>query len=645
MIAEVAIPKSFGLNDVFDYFIPEDMKPYVCVGNRVFVPFRTSIVFGFVVKLKDKSALQKKLKPIYKNLDCVPIADEKILSLAYKMKSQYFCSLGEAISAILPAGLKRSFKKIDLDYNNVGHRDIPFFSLTGQDVEYSKLPQCEKRCIVVGDSNSSKKWLLYSALIKTTLNSKKSVLFLVPDYQKINSVKNTLGLEIEPYCFSSALTSLESINNWLAVKQAPFSFIIGTRSAIFAPVNNLGLIIIEDESHFAYVQEQTPHYKTRDIAFWRSKLDDSRVVLSSFMPSLESYYLKMASKPSRLGEKAAYISFEPDQPFPAVKIVDMRYDFRYTNREKIVSKIFEYNIAGNLQKNERILIFVNKKGFSTFLYCKKCKKIQSCPRCSSSLTYFFKEKIVSCPICHYQADSFQLCQECKSSYIKFFGYGSEKVESEIKRLFPSAKMAFFDNTTEDIKSLEDYNIIFATPRFLENFECNTYSFDSVYVMSCDEMMGHLDFRSTEKAFMKLIRLGGMAQKYLCVQTRLADHYIFKYLKKFDSEGFYKHELELRKELKLPPYKRMGVLSIRAKNLEKSEKEANEIYQKLEGAVNKKGFFQFSEPVPCVPLKARGNYRFEIFFKYNKPEKINEALNGILKQRRSGVIVTINPDVF
>lgn len=643
MIAEVAIPISFTSNEVFDYLIADSIEHPVCVGGRVLVPFRSSVVLGFVVGIKKHSLFQEKLKPIYRNLDRQPVLDDEFFALAHKIQTEHFCSLGEAIASVLPVGLKR-LEKWPGHPCESEEKTIPLFTMTEQEQELLRSPHFLEDFIVVTDSDNEKRWAMYEALIKNTLNSKRSVLFLVPDQKKIEYAAKKLNLGFEPYQLSSSLSAKESLNHWLAIKKSSFCMVAGTRSAIFAPVKNLGVIIIEEEGHFAYAQEQSPHYKVADIAFWRAKFAKARVILGSFMPTLESYYLKKVKKSPRLGQKCEYLSFAPDIPWPRIKLVDTRHDGRYAGREKILSKVFEYHIADSLQKKERVLVYVNKKGFSTFLYCNKCKKVQSCPSCSSSLVYYLEEKIVSCPICRYKTELFDLCQECKSSYIKFFGHGAQKVESEIKRLFPTAKISFLNKAVEGKLNFDNIDIVLTTQQFFENFHWHDNVFDSVCVVSCDEMLGGTDFRSTEKAFLKLLRLGRIARKQLCIQTRMAGHYIFNYLKLFDLDGFYTHELKLRKELKLPPCVRMGALFVRSKNMENTQKQAFLIYEDLEDIKDKKPVFQCFEPIPCAPFKVRGNYRFRIFFKYTNIKKLNSVFKKLLQRRHKGIITTIETDV-
>lgn len=647
MIAEVALAASFLPRDidVLDYLVPDAIQSSLCVGGRVFVPLGKRTILGFVVKIKKSSAVKKKLRPIYKSLDTEPVLSAEFFDIARKIQSEYLCGFGEAAYSMLPFGLKHPRKEKQAHAPSVNRREISSFVLSEKEEKIFHDTQFSKRFLLLSDTGNKPKWEIYASFIKSTLNSGKSVIFLLPDYKKIKPALDKLNLKIDPFYFSSMVSAQESLSHWHAVKKAPLSFVIGTRSAVFAPVNNLGLIIIEEEDHFAYRQEQFPYYITADIAFWRAQKSKAKIVLGCFIPSLETYSYQLSKTKSELAQELEYLWCHDDKPWPVLKLVDLHRDKRFAGPEKIISKVFEYHIADCLQKKEKILIFVNRKGFSTFLYCKKCEKVQTCPRCSASLTYFQQEKMIVCPICQYKTEPFEICHECKSSYIKFFGYGIQKVESEVKKLFPSARTIFLDKPIEDKALLSEYDIILATQQFLESSFWHESMFDSVCIMSCDEMLSALDFRSTEKAFLKLTRLGRIAKKSLCVQTRMSGHYIFKYLKVFDMRGFYAHEFKLRRELKLPPYRRMGVLMVRSHKLEELEEQSRIIFEELQSFKVKKTVFSCSEPVPCVPLKARGKYRFQIFFKYSSLDKIRPYLRKVMDLRRRNILTVINTNIF
>ena len=632
MILEVAVPVSFALNEQFDYLAPASCQP-VSVGCRVLVPFRSTVLLGYVIKIKKKSAFEKKLKPIIKNLDAVPLINEELLILAERIHQNYFCSLAEAISATLPIGLKKA-RKDTSEIKELAGQDIVPFDFINKENEFLSDKNVHAPLILLHDLSNQERWTLYSTIIKKTLNANKSVIFLVPDHGKIDFALKELGLSLVPFVITSGETPSSSLQTWQEIKRKSFSFVIGTRSAVFAPVNNLGAIIIEEEEHFAYRQDQVPHYRALDMALLRRDMHNAQLALGSFMPSLDTY-----STIQHL--RAYYWKIEPKIPQAMVRLIDMRQEFGFKGREKAISKILEYRLAHVLEKKEKILIYVNQKGFSTFLYCRRCKKTQTCPDCSSSLRYHFKQQSVSCPTCSYQAKSFDICPECKSAYVKYSGYGVEKVESELLRLFPSLKIFTYEKGSHPPDS---YDIMLVTQQFLEDPTWGTYAFDMVAVTACDQMLGHFDFRSTERAFAKLLKLFFLARSEFCLQTHLVNHPALNFLSKNDVDGFLKDELNQRKELNLPPFAQMAMVMVRSPNQVKTEEVAQTFYKKLKSRRLPKKCFELSEPVAMTPLRVRGNFRYQILIKYRDLEPLKKNILKLIKTRPKGSIVTFDPSV-
>lgn len=634
IIAQVAIPISIALNEQFDYIVPKNIAATLSVGCRVLVPFGSRVVLGYCIKLKKHSPFENRLKPVIKNFDTTPVLDKNLLGLAEKIHSDYFCSFADAIQTVLPPGLKQ-LRKPALASKEPLKQDISRFDFRDEEsvILSEKEKELQSPLILIQDLSNRKRWIVYAALIKRALNRKQSVIFLVPDHEKINPALDSLKLNLTPYIITSGIKPKESLERWLAIKEADFSFCIGTRSAIFAPVNNLGLIIIEEEEHFAYRQDQVPHYRASYIAFEKARKNKAQVVLGSFCLSLDSYVLSKK-------KGVSYLKFDSGEKHALVRIIDMSGEFRFKGKEKVISKVLEHRLADALERKEKILIFAQKKEFSTFLYCPKCKKVQACPRCSSSLRYHFKEKIVSCPTCQYKISSYDLCPSCQSAYVKYFGYGLEKVESEISHLFPSAKIFIY---TKDRPQAAGYDIMLSTQQFLENPAWGEYSFDLVCVLSCEQMLGHIDFRSTERAFARLLKLSSLAKNEVALQSRITEHYAFERLMHHDLEGFLEHELGTREELNLPPVMQMASLMVRSKDQAKSLKMAEGFSKNLKKNAQK--ILEVSDPIAAIPFKVRGNYRYQIFIKYKNLDFIKKRLWPIIKKRTHGVIATLDPSFF
>jgi primosomal protein N' (replication factor Y) len=631
-IAEVAVPISFALNEQFDYFIPTELEGAVVKGSRVMVSFRLRREIGYVMELKSHSAFKDRLKPIEAVLDPKPLLDPFLFKMAHKIQQDYFCSLSEAIATVVPCGNKK--------FKPAVFQETPVFSfdhqlkLSAAAKENLKVDGFSDSVVLIHDLSNERRWSYYSSIIKKSLNGKKSVIFLVPDHAKIKTALKRLQIDIQPVVMSSTLLGPESLKDWLSVKEAPVSWVVGTRSAVFAPVNNLGVIIMEEEDHFAYRSDQVPFYKTFDLSLFKTQEFKAQLVCGSVTPSLETYVFVHDIK-----NKARYLKLDKKKLDPTVRLVDTRLGQGYGRRMGILSKTLENAIADVLQKKQKMLIFVQKKGFSTFLYCKKCKNLLTCPHCSSSLVFHFNEKILMCSTCRYTSKPLEICPTCRSSYIKYFGFGTEKVDSEITRLFPTARIVHYDAGDSERK---EYDIMLATQKFLEDPETESYVFDRVAVLGCEQMLGHLDFRSTEKTFSRLLRLSLVADQELLIQTQITENDALKFLQKFEVEPYYENEYRQREESGLPPAVFAGVLSVRCKGEENAGQAAQDIFKKIKKRLGKSEDFKCFEPVKAIPFKVRGNYRYQILIKYKTLTSLRNFLMEIIRKRTRATIVTFDP---
>jgi primosomal protein N' (replication factor Y) len=631
-IAEIAIPISIAFKEVFDYRIPEDLRPCVRVGCRVLVPFRTTRVMGYAVRLKNHSPFESKLKPLLKNLDAEPVLDDELWDLARMIEKNYFCSLADAIRTVLPTGLK-DLKKPLPEYGAPLPWDPGNPTLTQDEERLLSEKELDKDLVVIHDLTDADRWNIYSAAIRQTLRRKQSVIFLVPDHKKIIFALERLQLSCEPFIISSSIKASQNLASWVRIKNLSCCFVIGTRSAVFAPVKNCGCVIIDEEEHFAYRQDQVPHYRTIPIALAKAQRARSKVILGSFMPSLETLHFVKERKGGywKCGALNAQAA--------ALKLIDTRQERRFKGRERIISGVLEHRIAEGLGRKEKLLVFVNKKGFSTFLACKRCNTTQTCPRCSSSLVYHFREKIVSCPKCSYRNEAPDLCPACKSSYVKYSGYGIEKVESELLRLFPSSRIKTYTHATLEN---ETYDIMLATQGLFEDPAWSRHSFETVIVLLCEQMLSHVDFRSTERTFMKLARLLRVSKKECLIQTEILDNHAFTALRQGNTDIFFEHEEAQRRELGLPPFRELAAITVRSAKQSAALAGAADIFKRLNKSAARRPDIQIYEPAACIPLKVRGNFRYQISIKTKTADLVPEILATACSTKDRGVIVTFDP---
>lgn len=600
----------------FDYIIPDALRKKIKTGSRVLVSFgfRKKMV-GFVVGTASKTGI-KNLKPILEVLDDGPLLSRQSLALAGELADYYCCSLGEAIETALPEGLRKP-TRISSPLSLVP----PLSSST-----VTPIP------ILIHDVSGTQRWDIYRKKIEETLNSRSSAIILLPDVPAVLRTQEMLaayfGAEAIGVLYRKQPLELE---NWLKIKQGGAKIVAGTRSAIFAPLDNLGLVIIEEEQDFVYKQDQVPHYHAREAAFMRCRLEKAQLILGSRSPSLEVYYL------SKQG-KIQYMNLPRKNNFPEVKISDMRNMPLFERRKKpVFSRYLLDSIGSALKDSGKTLLFLNRKGFATAAFCMRCGHVLKCVRCNSHLVYHFQNKVLHCPYCTFSMEPSKICPACNSGYIKYSGLGTEKIESELARIFPQAKIKRpQEHSTVDVKEAD---IFVASEGALRGVGAN---FDLIGVLSIDNSLNRIDFRAGEKTFALLSELWNLTDKKIIIQTRLPRHYCFRALQEKNAEVFYQEELKQRKQLHLPPSGHIAVVKFRGIKEEKVQAVSREVFESLRA--HKKTGVRVLSVNPGQPARLRGNYYWQILLGSANAVKICAFLKSQLKNfKHSGIIVTVDVD--
>ena len=608
-IAQVVV--GLPIEGPFDYFLPDSFRAKAAIGSRVKVPFGPRWLTGYVVNLSEKSYF-KKLKPVLSLLDVHPLIENHQLKFAKEFAAYYCCSLGEAIEAMLPSALRK------------GQEAAFDFSVQNP---VKRKPQT----ILLHDQDGTKKWPFLFEKIKATLAQNQGVIFLVPVVSMLEALETKLKENINEtvVILDKRLSAKKELKNWLEVKEGKAKLVIGSRSAIFAPVSNLGLIVIDEENNSAYKQEQSPFYHAREVAFLRSKINGADLILSSAAPSAEIWSL--AKK-----KKVKIESFESERT-PAVQIVDLSA----FERKKFT--LFSFPLKNTIEKvlleKEKVLLLMNRRGFSTCTHCKQCGYTLKCKRCNANLIYLYSQKKMVCRHCNYTTQPPTLCLQCRSSYLRYSGAGIEKLESELARMFPQARLARYDKDSAILPV--DFDILIATQAILKWKEKCTFAVSAV--LQFDSELNHLDFRSSEKAFSLLCHLKGMTTKKLIVQTRMIDNYVLKAASKSNFEMFYKQELQFRRQLHLPPFFHLICLIVRGKKEDVVLEQANALCEHFQKADNKD--IEINEPQVHVIPKLRDQYRFNIFLKSKEIAGAVRFVQNCLKsfKKKSGIIIAVDVD--
>ncbi|MBQ3021297.1 MAG: primosomal protein N' [Bacilli bacterium] len=481
----------------------------------------------------------------------------------------------------------------------------------------------------------SGKTIVYIDLIKKTIKNNKTALMLVPEIslttQMVNRLYDSFGSDVA--ILHSGLSDGEKFDEYTKIYKNEVSVVVGTRSAIFAPLNNLGLIIIDEEHSTTYKQESSPRYNTIDIATWRGNYNNCPIILGSATPSLESFarakkgVYKLLTLTNRVG------NFR----LPLVNIVDMSQEMK--KRNMIFSNELKEKIKDTLERHEQVMLLLNRRGFSTIASCQNCGYTYKCPHCEISLIYHKSSNHLRCHYCGYTKLYNEICPECKEGAIRNFGTGTEKVSEEIKKLFPTARVLRMDaDTTTKKGSHEKYinmisnglvDIIIGTQMISKGLDFPNISL--VGVINADESLNIPDFRSQEKTFSLLNQVSGRAgrsgiKSNVIIQTFNPDNKIFELVKNNDYIGLFNSEMIIRKKLNYPPYYYILGIKICSKDYELASKHATKIYNYLEKNIDDTSIIL--GPSTASMFKLNNIYRFQIIIKYKFDNKLENSIKFI-----------------
>lgn len=638
----------------FDYIVPSRFYKRIKVGVRVEVGFRNKKIVGYVVGLTQKTTI-KNTKPILKIFDEAGILDKNMLLLTKELADYYCCSWGEAIETALPEALRRG-KRI-----TVGKSPITA----------KKNDNKEERALIHALERRAR-WDIYLKAMKETLNDNRSVIVLLPDFNSLLRAKQIINVNLGISAEILSRRQPKELEAWLKIKEGKANIVVATRSGIFAPFNNLGLVIIDEEHDPAYKQDQSPHYHTREVAFMRVGIEKAKLILGSFAPSLESIYLTKREKlntstPLSIdGERSRTIKYTfipKGEDSPQVKIIDIRHSQAHNRRREILSKFLADSIYSVLNSKGKTLLFLNRKGFATVASCSNCGLSLKCPRCNINLNYHFKDSILNCHYCNFKLKPPKICPDCNSGYIRYAGTGTEKLESELSRIFATARIKSSDN--QQGLDIKDIDILVATSSIIKQGDypesvnssndssgSRSYTsrnsnirvrFDLTGVILIDNSLNRPDLRSSEKTYALLMGLLELTKKELVIQTRLPTHHCFSSLIKKDSSIFYEQELRQREELDFPPYKNLILVKLRGKIEDRVREVSQSLFERLRKC-NKNRNIKFVAVNPGYPLKLRGNFYWQILIRTAEVIKTNAFLKINLKNfSHSGIIVTVDDD--
>lgn len=700
-----------------DQNICKGVRVYINFNHAMIVGYVVDVYEVDKTEDKLKEELGYELKYIEKVIDEKPLINEEIEDVVKYLERETLCSLIKCYQTVLPPSLKPSSSKMkasilkkkyyrvkDLDFKlNEAQKEIVDFILEKKEVckddldfssariktlvkkgvleeiekeEYRNLikdtestkwkkltkdqqnaleqiQQSKKDVVLLEGVTGSGKTELYLYLIKEAIEKGQNALVLVPEIAltpliiKRISERFNEGIAI----FHSGLNTSEKYDQYRRIVNKEVRIVIGTRSAVFVPLENIGVIILDEEHSESYKQDNAPSYHAKDIAIFRAKKNNAKVILGSATPSLESK-VRALTKNYTLVTLSKRIN---NQKLPSTEIVDMNEELKQGNYS-IFSLSLLSKIEDRLNKNEQIILLLNKRGYASYVSCRKCHYVFKCPCCDVSLTYHKKDESLKCHYCGYTQDYPSICPNCGSSSIRYIGLGTQKIEEEIKKRFPDAKVARmdYDSTAKKHsleKILEDfdnhkYDILLGTQMIAKGLDFPLVTL--VGVINADIGLYLNDFRSGERTYQLLTQVIGRSGREnkkgeALIQTYTPENYVINEAKKQDYNDFFRQEVLYRKERNYPPFSIFATLLFKGRNYDETYLLADNMKKYIEQ--RDEDIFVFG---PVAPYIAKENdlYKVKLTLKYKDSQKtlklIKELIESINNNTKISLSVIIDP---
>ena len=716
MIIDVLIEINLSKKDkTFSYSVPKELESEIKLGKRVLVPFGKQTLEGFILKIHNTKP-DYELKDIIKVIDKEEILNEELLELGKKISENNLCNLVSIYQTMLPRGFKAKAKETIKD-KKIGYIRIidrikaneflkeskslkqkeiierllikdeksSLFLSTNinilinkgliekyyveeyrlkDDIEenkviklnkyqieaYNQITNSSKKIVLLNGVTGSGKTEIYMSLIDDVLKEGKEAIMLVPEISLTPQIVKRFKMHFKENIaiFHSALSDGEKYDEYKKILRKEVKIVIGARSAIFVPFTNIGIIIIDEEHSDTYKQTTNPRYDAKEVAFIRGETHNAKVILGSATPTIESYarskhgYYELVKLEKRANNAS----------LPLVNIVDMSKEFK--NNNTMFSKELLLSIEDRLNKNEQIMLLLNKRGYSSYLTCQNCGHVRKCPNCDITLTYHKTSDMNRCHYCGYAENNSNICPECHKESMKLLGYGTEKVEEEIKKIFKDAKVLRMDlDTTSKKGSHKDIiekfmnkeaDILIGTQMIAKGLDFPLVTL--VGVINADTILNLPSFRSNERTYDLLSQVSGRAGRNelpgkVIIQTFNPDNYAIKLSKNHDYEAYYNEEIKIRKKLFYPPYSFIALVKVGGKDFNDTIKEANKIGNYLKSKVKNEIVIG---PSVASLSKINNIYYFEVIIKYKDKDHTLKLLNEVKALEESNSKVHVEFDV-
>ena len=710
---------SQNIDKIFDYIVPNDLESSIKVGIRVLVPFGRQTLEGFVLEIKDNS--DRDLKEIYSILDRDIVLNDELLLLGKQIQKCTLSTLISAYQVMLPKALKakagvlvskkyqafyeltdksylasstaqKKILKLFSDKKTISRKELLAISSSALStlIEKKVLSEIKKEDYRIKyEVNKDKKKVLtpsqqkvvnsvlenqqnvpfllfgvtgsgktevYMQIIEEVLKRGETAIMLVPEIsltpQMVEQFSNRFGNQVA--ALHSALSEGEKYDEWRRIARGEASIVIGARSAIFAPLKNIGIIIMDEEHSDSYKQgDKSPRYHARDIAIWRAKYHSCPVLLGSATPSLES----MARAEKGVYQLLVLKERVNGKSLPNVEIIDMNKEAK-GGTSHITNRLLG-EVSSCIDRGEQAILFLNRRGFSTFVTCKNCSETIKCPNCDITLTYHKSNRMLRCHYCGYATPLPKVCPHCKEEALSDLGVGTEKIEEELHRLLPNARVLRMDVDTTSRKGAHkkmidafrnhEYDILLGTQIVAKGLDFSDVTL--VGVINADTSLNIPDFRSSENTYSLLSQVAGRSGRSqktgkVYIQTFNPDHYAISFVKEHDYLGFYREEMKIRRRLGYPPFYFLCYLKISGKEADYLFQEALKIKRSLERNLHHTTILG---PTTLAVFKVNNVYRYGIILKYKKEEVLYDILlkiqNHYKNNHKLRVDIDFNPSHF
>ncbi len=585
------------------------------------------------------------------------------------MKNEYIAtadivrfSLGNysALQTIVKNGLAEFFDiEVERQVYEVNNKTSPLMPTQEQkkaiDTINASVDNGKEKSFLLHGVTGSGKTEVFLQVINHCINNDKSALVLVPEIsltpQMVSRFVTRFGKRVA--ILHSGLSLGERYDQWSRIMRGDADIVIGARSAVFAPLSNIGVIIIDEEHSDTYKSEMSPRYHAREVAIKRAEHFGAVTVLASATPSIESYTDALGGTHMLLEMKKRY----NEGAMPEIQIVDMRSELEMGNKSMFSRQMYEA-IKTNIENKEQTILLMNRRGFSTFVSCRKCGFVPMCPNCNITLTYHKYDDSLKCHYCGHKIDNYKVCPACDSKYIRYFGGGTQRVEDEVKRLFPQASTIRLDadatsrkNSHKEILdkfARDNIDIMIGTQMVSKGLDFANVTL--VGVMSADTMLHINDFRSGERTFDLLEQVSGRAGRgdkpgRAIIQTYSPDNYAIDLVKTHNYGEFYRKTISERRTMWYPPYSEMICIRVSGDDNEITRRAAF-LFKDTFGDISKMWEnIAVLGPIPAMVSKVKNKYRWQIIYKCDNADLLNDRiLNAIRVVKNDKILGNVSISV-